>query len=303
MIPSKKDLLPMNTQFHMICLSSKNQEDKKLLANLSLYFCLQVKQMDSYSEQVNQYSADVGHSDQLLETKIQNEQLKNELKCMKESVEEIKSVSNDLKESHDNLLKKVNDLETLVISQNQNKAQHEQRTQSNSNSENVGNNRESNFENPFCFEQPLKKIKLEDQSEDIQRLNQVIKDLKEENQKLSNENTRYCNENAMLTKDYEEMQIHNETVVKNLKAENLILSNENTKISMENTTLCKQNQEMKKQNVANNQAKKDLKKYNLKLSKKNANLFKDIHNLEIKLNDLERRIKEHYVLESKNSSS
>ena len=210
----------MNTQFHMICLSSKNQEDKKLLANLSLYFCLQVKHMDSYSEQVNQYSADVGHSDQLLETKIQNEQLKNELKCMKESVEEIKSVSNDLKESHDNLLKKVNDLETLVISQNQNNAQHEQRTQSNSNSENVGNNKESNFENPFCFEQPLKKMKMEGESEEIQKLNQIIKDLKEDNLKLQTETVK-------LSKANEEVQKQNEETIKNLKEENLKLHQEN----------------------------------------------------------------------------
>ena len=34
------------------------------------------------------------------------------------------------------------------------------------------------FENPFGFEEKPKKIKLEDQSQEIQRLNQIITDLK-----------------------------------------------------------------------------------------------------------------------------
>ena len=148
--------------------------------------------MDSNSKHVNQNSGDIEDSEQVLGTKIQNEQLKNELKCLKEPVEENRSMLNDmksLKESHDLLMKKFQDLEKLVI---QNKTQIEQGMQSNRNS---GNDKEPNFENPFCFEQPLKKIKLEDQSEEIQRLNLVIKDLKEENLKLSNEN-------AMLIGNY-----------------------------------------------------------------------------------------------------
>ena len=62
----------MNGQFHMICLSSKNQKDKDCWLICIFAYRLTI---DSYSEQVNQYSTDVGHSDQLLETKIQNEQL------------------------------------------------------------------------------------------------------------------------------------------------------------------------------------------------------------------------------------
>ena len=157
--------------------------------------------------------------------KIENEQLKNVLNCSKESVEEIRSMLNDvksLKQSHDHLLKKFQDLEKLVMSQNQNKTQNEQGAHSNRNS---GNYEEPNFENPFCFEQPLKKIKLEDQSEEIQRLNQIIKDLKEDNLKLSYENT-------MLTKDYKILQIQYEAVVKNLKEDKLKLLKENTKLSV-----------------------------------------------------------------------
>ena len=59
-------------------------------------------------------------------------------------------------------------LKSLVMSQNQEKPQKEQET-------------DPNFNNPFCFEVPLKKkIKLEDQSDEIQKLNQTIKDLKED---------------------------------------------------------------------------------------------------------------------------
>ena len=39
--------------------------------------------------------------------------------------------------------------------------------------------------NPFGFEQPVKKIELEDQSSEIERLNEIIKNLKEENIKLN----------------------------------------------------------------------------------------------------------------------
>ena len=127
--------------------------------------------MDSNSKHVSQNSVDVEDSEQVLGTKIQNEQLKNELKCLKDFIEENKSMANDmksLKESHDHLLKKLQDLEMLVISQNQMKTQNEKGAQSNSNSGNVGIDEEPNFENPFCFEQPLKKLKLEDQSEEIQ---------------------------------------------------------------------------------------------------------------------------------------
>ena len=163
--------------------------------------------MDSKPKHINQNSADVEDSEQILGSKIQNEQLKNELKCLKESVEENRSMLNDmksLKESHDHLLKKFQDLEKFVISQNQNKTQNEQGKQSNSNSEKLGNDEEPNFENPFCFEQPPKKIKLEDQSEEIQRLNQIINDLKEDNSKLSKMNAKLVTENDHFKKKQNE---------------------------------------------------------------------------------------------------
>ena len=43
---------------------------------------------------------------------------------------------------------------------------------------NVGNSGDFEFRNPFGFEQPLKKIKLEDQSDKIQRLNETINKLR-----------------------------------------------------------------------------------------------------------------------------
>ena len=154
-------------------------------------------------------------------------------------VDQLANYVKSLKESHDNLLKKVNDLEKLMVSQNQNKPQNELGMQSNSNSENVGNDEEPNFENPFCFEQPLNKIKLEDQSEEIQKLNQVIKDLKEENSTLTVKYTK-------LSKQNEEMQIQSEAMIKNLKEENSKLTMENSKVSVENAKLSKENAKISK---------------------------------------------------------
>ena len=119
-----------------------------------------------------------------------------------------------LKESHDHLLKKFQDLEKLVI---QNKTQIEQGMQSNRNS---GNDKEPNFENPFCFEQPLKKMKMEGESEEIQKLNQIIKNLKKDNLKLSKRN--------------EEMQTQNEAMIKNLKEDCLKLARENVELKYGN---------------------------------------------------------------------
>ena len=50
---------------------------------------------------------------------------------------------------------------------------------------NIGNTADPEFVNPFGFEQPMKKIKLEDQISEIERLNEIIKNLKEENIKLN----------------------------------------------------------------------------------------------------------------------
>ena len=50
----------------------------------------------------------------------------------------------------------------------------------------------------FAFEQTLKKIKPEDQGDEITKLNQIIKDLKQENLKLSLQNAELYKENAIL---------------------------------------------------------------------------------------------------------
>ena len=158
------------------------------------------------------------NAEQNLVTKVQeeNDQLKNELKILKESQNELK--------------KSFQDLTDLVMSQNQNKPQNDQETTSNNgsvenenqNSAGSDNTDEPYFENPFEFERPLKKIKLEDQSEEIQKLNQVIKDLKEGNLKLQKEVAKLSKAND----DYEEVQKQNEAIIKNLKEENLKLHQE-----------------------------------------------------------------------------
>ena len=102
------------------------------------------------------------------------------------------------------------------------------------------------FENPFGFEETPKKIKLEDQSEEIERLNHVINDLKEGNLNLQKEVAKLSKANN----DYEEVQKQNEATVKKLKEENL-------KIHQESQVIIK-----------------DLKKDNFELSKKNAKLSK-----------------------------
>ena len=68
------------------------------------------------------------------------------------------------------LMESFDGVKKIVFTQDHNQPQKEQKT-------------DSNLNNPYGFEEPLKKIKLEDQSEEIQKLNQIIKDLKEDNQK------------------------------------------------------------------------------------------------------------------------
>ena len=76
-----------------------------------------------------------------------------------------------LNESHNDIKESIEDLKNMVIFQNQSRPQ----------SANVGTDQKSNIETQFCFQQPLKNIMFEDQSEAIQRLNQFIKNLKEDN--------------------------------------------------------------------------------------------------------------------------
>ena len=120
--------------------------------------------------------------EKLLETKIEdeneNEHLKNEVKSLKESLTALKNFVT--KKSFD-------DLKNLVMSENQNKSQNKKRIGSNNNSATSGNVEEINVENQYCFENPSKKIKLEDPSEEVETLNQIIKDLREDNSKLRKE--------------------------------------------------------------------------------------------------------------------
>ena len=100
----------------------------------------------------------------------------------------------------------------LVISQNQNKSQNGQGADPIN--ENSGNAEETDF-NP-----PAKKIRLEDQNEEIERLNQVIKDLKNDNAKLSSENGKLSH----AIEDYKDVQEQNDKVIKKLKEELLKLT-------------------------------------------------------------------------------
>ena len=107
--------------------------------------------------------------------------MKNELWRLKESIKDKETLKNDLKklnESHNDIKESIEDLKNIVIFQNQSRPQ----------SANVGTDQKSNIETQFCFQQPLKNIMFEDQSEAIQRLNQFIKNLKEDNLKLSEKN-------------------------------------------------------------------------------------------------------------------
>ena len=117
------------------------------------------------------------------------------LSCHKE-VGQLYTKMKSLMESFDGVKK-------IVFTQDHNQPQKEQKT-------------DSNLNNPYGFEEPLKKIKLEDQSEEIQKLNQVIKDLKEGNLKLQTEIVK-------LSKANEDVQKQNEETIKNLKEESLKL--------------------------------------------------------------------------------
>ena len=146
----------------------------------------------------NQTPADFENNGKLLESKTQNEQLKNELWRLKEFTKDRETMKNDLKtlkETQSDIKKSIEDLKNKVMSQNQNKTQNVQGIGSNNDSANAGNEEQ----NSFCFEQPVKKIKMEDQNGEIQRLTQIIKDLKDNNSKLSVENTKLSTEIAKLS--------------------------------------------------------------------------------------------------------
>ena len=137
-------------------------------------------------EYLNQNYADVEDSVQIVGTKIQNEQWKT------------------LMESNNDIKKSLHDLKNLVMSQSQDKSQNVQC---------IGTTIHYDNAEEFIFEPPSKKIKLEDQSEEIRKLNYVIKDLKEDNLKLSNMNAKLVTENDHFVK----VQQQNETAMRDLK--------------------------------------------------------------------------------------
>ena len=166
----------------------------------------------------------------------------------------LKTENTDLKSQLKRLKKSCDKFETFLTTQNQNNTQKEQETNANNeNTENKNKNsgkgenaRECKFKKECDFEEPPKKIKLEDQSDEIERLNHIIEDLKEGNLNLQKEVAKLSKANN----DYEEVQKENEATVKKLKEENL-------KIHQESQVIIK-----------------DLKKDNFELSKKNAKLSK-----------------------------
>ena len=111
---------------------------------------------------------------------------------------EVSSLQNELK----SVKKSVEDLKDLVKSQNQEKPQKDKETGPNENVNQQNSAEKHGFENPFSFEPSLKRVKLEDQSEEIQKLkednleqskeieklNQIVKNLREDNLKLYREN-------------------------------------------------------------------------------------------------------------------
>ena len=119
-------------------------------------------------------------------------------KALKNEVNKLKSKCDDLEKSHEDLKRSFDDLknfvEEKVCSQNQfNKPQKESRIEilNKNHAKDVVEMDNSDFQNPYSFEQPMKKIKSEyvnDQSAEIQRLNEVIRKLKEENVKLIKDN-------------------------------------------------------------------------------------------------------------------
>ena len=142
--------------------------------------------MNSNSKHVNQSSTDVEDSEQLLRTKIQHEKL------------------NSLMESNNDIKKSLHDLKNLVMSQSEDKSQNVQGIETINNCDNA---------EELNFEPPTKRIKLEGQSEEIESLNQVIKDLKEDNLKLSSMNAKLFTENE----NFKKLQKQSEATVKKLR--------------------------------------------------------------------------------------
>ena len=141
----------------------------------------------------------------------------------KVAVSSLQNETKELKSGLESVKKSVEDLKNLVMSQNQEKPQKDQKSQTgpkeNANNKSA-NVKDGSCENLFTFEEPsLKRVKFEDQSEEIQRLkednlahlkeieklNQIVNDLKKDAQKQTQ-------------------------TIKNLKADNLKLGKENIEL-------------------------------------------------------------------------
>ena len=126
-----------------------------------------------------------------LDNHIKNKHV--EVSSLQKEVEELKKEVKVLKGSF-------GDLKNFVMTQSQDKVQTDSNAVSIKNrfcieskpkKTNLGNQRikqETDTNTDHNFEQPLKKVKLEDQSEEIEKLNQIVKNLKEDIVKLQMEN-------------------------------------------------------------------------------------------------------------------
>ena len=142
-------------------------------------------------------SKEVPETDQDCKTSISSFKsvVQDENKVLKNKVKRLKSRFGDLEKSHEDLKRSFDDLKNFVqekvCSQEQFNKGSRIEIPNKNHAKDVVEMDNSDFQNPYSFEQPMKKIKSEyvnDQSAEIQRLNEVIRKLKEENVKLINDN-------------------------------------------------------------------------------------------------------------------
>ena len=149
-------------------------------------------------------SKEVPETDQDCKTSISSFKsvVQDENKVLKNKVKRLKSRFGDLEKSHEDLKRSFDDLKNFVqekvCSQEQFNKGSRIEIPNKNHAKDVLEMDNSYFQNPYSFEQPMKKIKsehvnegvvkVEDQSTEIQRLNEIIKKLKEENVKLIKDN-------------------------------------------------------------------------------------------------------------------
>ena len=141
----------------------------------------------------------------------------------KVAVSSLQNETKELKSGLESVKKSVEDLKNLVMSQNQEKPQKDQKSQTgpkeNANKKSA-NAEDGSCENPFTFEEPsLKRVKFEDQSEEIQKLKQDKLEQSKEIETL----------NQIVQELKKDVQKQTQTI-KNLKADNLKLGKENIEL-------------------------------------------------------------------------